>query len=126
MAKNETIKIKPSLLADDLETYAALKKLPNYAPANAAYDVPAVDAIYNNMIAKQQKEAQAAADWAAARDDRVASEWTMHNGILGAKDQVLAQYGVNSNEYPSMGRKKKTEYKKPTRKGGGSGSTPKA
>lgn len=126
MAKNETIRIKPSLLAIDLETYAAMHNLSDYAPANAAYDKPSNTTRYNDMIAKQQREAQLAGELASARDDRVASEWAFHNGMLGTKDQVGAQYGNDSNEYQSMGRKKKTEYKRPTRKGGGSGtSTPK-
>ncbi|HXI25595.1 MAG TPA: hypothetical protein VNG71_17140 [Pyrinomonadaceae bacterium] len=126
MAKNETNRIKPSVLADDLETYAAMHNLSNYAPANAAYDKPTNTTRYNDMIAKQQREAQLAGDLAGARDERVASEWAFHNGMLGTKDQVAAQYGVNSNEYQSIGRKKKTEYKSPTRKGGSGTSTPKS
>lgn len=123
MAKNESIRIKPSLLAVDLETYAAMLNLFNYAPANPAYDKPTNTTRYNDMIAKQQREAQLTGELAAARDDRVASEWAFHNGMLATKDQVAAQYGTDSNEYQSIGRKKKTEYKKPKRKGGGSGST---
>ena len=34
---------------------------------------------------------------------------------LGAKDQVTAQYGPNSNQVQSVKRKKKIEYNSPTR-----------
>jgi hypothetical protein len=125
MAKNETVRIKPSLLAIDLETYAAMQNLSNYAPANPAYDKATNTTRYNDMIAKQQREAQLAGELAAARDDRVGSEWAFHNGMLGTKDQVAAQYGTDSNEYQSIGRKKKTEYKSPKRKGGSGTPTPK-
>ena len=36
--------------------------------------------------------------------------------MLGAKDQVMAQYGPNSNEVQAMNLKKKIEYARPTRK----------
>ncbi len=36
--------------------------------------------------------------------------------MLGANDQVKAQFGPSSNEYQGLGLKKKTEYNKPTKK----------
>ena len=56
----------------------------------------------------------AAAD--SARDDHVAVQWELHNALLGAKDQVTAQFGKDSNEVQAMKLKKKSEYKNPTRK----------
>ena len=57
-------------------------------------------------VAAQKK---AAAD--AARDDEVAAQWEFHNYMLGAKNQVKAQFGDSSNEIQSLGLKKKSEYK---------------
>jgi hypothetical protein len=37
--------------------------------------------------------------------------------MLGAKDQVQAQFGPSSNEIQAMKRKKKTEYDKPGSRG---------
>ncbi|HLL77504.1 MAG TPA: hypothetical protein VK421_19770 [Pyrinomonadaceae bacterium] len=62
------------------------------------------------MEAKQAAETQAAAALAAARDDAVAAEWEFHNAMLGAKEQVVAQFGKDSNEIQSLGLKKKSEY----------------
>jgi hypothetical protein len=118
MAKNESRKIKPTVLEDDIDAYQSLLGIDRYAPANAAYEKPAMTALYNNMVAKQAAVAQAEAALDAARDDGVATEWAFHNGVLGARDQVGAQFGKDSNEFQSMGLKKKSEYKKPTRKGG--------
>lgn len=116
MAKNETRRLKPSILADDLEIYAALKAIGSYAPANPAYSKEAIDALHTALLAKRDSAAQADAAAAAARDDYVAAQWDMHNGILGVKDQAVAQYGLDSNEVQSLKLKKKSEYKSPTRK----------
>jgi hypothetical protein len=69
------------------------------------------------MLAAQEAETQAAAALAAARDDAVAAEWSYHNLVLGMKDQVLAQFGRDSNEAQAVGLKKKSEYKPRSRKG---------
>ncbi|HEY0384476.1 MAG TPA: hypothetical protein VGC64_00625 [Pyrinomonadaceae bacterium] len=116
MAKNETKRIKPSILADDIEVYAALKDIPDYAPANPAYTLAAMDAVHQRLIAAREASTQADARAEAARDDLVAAQWDMHNMTLGAKDQVQAQFGPNSNEIQSMKRKKKTERRNPVSK----------
>jgi hypothetical protein len=68
------------------------------------------------MVSKRDVEAQKQADLDAARDDSTAAEWAFHNAILGAKDQVIAQFGDDSNEVQSLGLKKKSEYKSPKTK----------
>jgi hypothetical protein len=115
MAKDENKKLRSQTLADDLDTYASLLDIADYKPANAAYEKPAITTIYNAMIAKQHAEAQAEAAFNSAHDDATAAEWAMHNAILGATDQVGAQFGTSSNEYQAMGRKKKSEYGRPAR-----------
>jgi hypothetical protein len=46
----------------------------------------------------------------------VAPEWEFHNIIPGVKEQVIAQFGKNSNQVQALGFKKKSEYKAPRRK----------
>src|SRR5947208_3116565 len=60
-------------------------------------------------------EAQAQAALDSARDDATAAEWAFHNKMLGAKDQVRAQYGDNSDEYQAVGRTKGAERQCPGR-----------
>ena len=48
-----------------------------------------------------------------ARDATVAAEWAFHNIILGAKTQVKAQYGDNSDQYAGVGLTKKSEVQSP-------------
>jgi hypothetical protein len=111
MAKNETKRLRPVELLEDEEVYNALKGITNYAPANSDFTMAAVDTSYEEWQTAKQDEAQAAADYAAKRDNTVAKSWAFHNKILGSKIQVTAQFGDNSNEVQAMKRKKKSEYK---------------
>ena len=116
MAKNETRRLNPSSIAEDIEIHDALKGISGYAPANPAFAKTALDALRTALVAKAEAEAQAAAAYETARDEHVAAQWDYHNGVLGAKAQIIAQYGPNSNEVQAVKLKKKTEYKSPKRK----------
>jgi hypothetical protein len=117
MANNPTRRIPPATLQADLESFAALQAITDYAPANNAYAITAITTAKQNMDAKQTTETQAAAAYETARDAATDGEWDFHNAITGAKTQVEAQYGSNSDQIQSLGRKKKSEYARPTRRG---------
>jgi hypothetical protein len=53
---------------------------------------------------------------ATARDNAVTAEREFHNLMLGAKDQVTAQFGRDSNEVQALGLKKASERKPPRRR----------
>jgi hypothetical protein len=112
MSSNPTRRIPPNVIQADEESFAALKAIDTYAPANAAYSLAAITAAWEATEAKQHAETQAAAAFAASRDEATDAEWDFHNLILGMKEQVIAQYGKNSNEVQSIGLKKKSEYAK--------------
>lgn len=116
MGKNETRRLRPAQIQTNKDNFAALKGVSNYAPANPAYKVDAILAAETELNSSQQVESQAIAAQAAARDNAVASEWKHHNLLLGARDQVVAQFGRDSNEAQAVGLKKKSEYKAPGRK----------
>ncbi|HKC65504.1 MAG TPA: hypothetical protein VKB86_17815 [Pyrinomonadaceae bacterium] len=111
MAKNQTRRIKPSDLLEDEEVHNALKDIKNYAPANPDYAIAAIDTSYQEWKTAEAEEDQAAAVLAAKRDNAVAKSWAFHNKILGSKNQVIAQFGDNSDEAQAVKRKKKSEYK---------------
>ena len=117
MANNPTRRIAPAVLQADLESFAALQAITNYTPANAAYTLAAITALKQSMEAKQTAETQAAAALASARDTATDGEWEFHKAMLGSRTQVNAQFGENSDQVQSVGLKKKSEYKKPSRKG---------
>lgn len=51
-----------------------------------------------------------------ARDQATAAAQTFHEAVLGAKAQVIAQYGSDSAAVASIGLKKKSERKLPSRR----------
>lgn len=116
MAKNQTRRLNPAQIQTNKNDFAALKAIQEYKPANPAYKVEAITAVDSELDAAGARESQTTAAAAAARDDRVAKEWEHHNLMLGARDQVVAQFGRDSNEAQAVGLKKKSEYKSPGRK----------
>lgn len=64
----------------------------------------------------QRELIQAEAEAAAKRDALVAARSDFHDAMLGAKVQVEAQFGSNSDEFASLGMKKKSAYKTPSRR----------
>lgn len=116
MAKNETRRIAPSVLQADRDAWAALKTMAGYAPRKEEFSIGAIKGAVEALIAKGEIAAQKEAELDSARDDATAAEWAFHNLVLGAKGQVVAQFGDDSNELQTLGRKKKSEYKSPKAK----------
>jgi hypothetical protein len=116
MADRNTKKLSPKLLQDDLDAFAALEAITDFAPSNAKFAKTSGTDIKSAMVAAQTKAVQDEAKANAGRDSAVAAEWEFHDYIRNAKTQVKAQYGENSDELAALGLKKKSEYKKPTKK----------
>lgn len=116
MAKNQSKRLKPSILQADENGYAALKAITTYAPVNPAFSLEAVTDACAKAANLRRAEADAQAAVAATRNAAVAKEWEFHNLMLGVKTQVIAQFGIDSDELALLGRKKKSEYKPPGRK----------
>ena len=119
MADAKTRPLTPKQLQDDLDSYAALKNIGGYNPSNPDYDLGHGKTAKDAMTAAEEKSAQDAATAAASRDNEVAAQWAFHDYILGTKTQVKAQFGESSNEIQALGLKKKSEYKSPAKKKGG-------
>lgn len=105
-------RLSKKLLQEDIEAYAALQAIAEYRPSNPEFELADVEASHRLMGAKQTDEVQKETAAKASRDDASDSERAFHNMILGAKNQVKAQFGENSNEYASLGLKKKDEYRR--------------
>ena len=116
MARNENTRVASPILDADQNAYLALKTISGYQPVNAAYAINALTTKYDALRAAQEAELNAQNALSAARDAVVASSWDFHNAMLGVKDQVIAQYGPNSDQVASLGLKKKSERKAPVRK----------
>lgn len=113
---NEAKRLRAPQIEDDKSAFAALQAMTEYAPANQAYTLATITTAHAALQSARAAETQAEAAYAAARDNAVGQEWEFHNLILGAKDQVTAQFGRNSNEVQAIGLKKASERKTPQRK----------
>lgn len=116
MARYQSRRLKPAALQADENCFAALQAMKAYAPVNPAYTLEAINEARREAQSLRQTEAEAVAAATAARARTIAKEWELHNLLLAAKHQVVAQFGVDSDELQSLGRKKRSEYKKPGRK----------
>jgi hypothetical protein len=104
-----------AVLSADREAFDALQGIADYAPANQEYKTESIKAKRDRMDNLLRAAVQAEAAAVAAREAANASQWDFHDAMLGAKVQVEAQYGSDSNEFAALGMKKKSDYKRPTR-----------
>lgn len=111
MARNENRRLSPATLAEDEETLNALKKIQGYTSSNSDYSVEAIEQSQNRMRESQAKEDQGIAALATLRDIATRDEWDRHKRILGAKDQIRAQFGKDSLQIQEIGLKRPSEYK---------------
>ena len=93
-----------------------VQSLAGYAPTNNAYTAAKLADLGRAMEEARQAEVRAVQALAAARDAAQAAEWALHEGILGARMQVLAQYGPDSSAVQLVGLKRKSERRRPTRR----------
>jgi len=118
MSVDKSKRLDKKIVTNDKNTFANLKTVNGYAPANKNFEVAKGTPLSTELETKREVEAQAKSAAKAARDNAKESEWQFHDFILGAKRQVAAQFGDDSNEYQSLGLKKKSERKRPKGKGG--------
>ena len=123
MATDKTKRLAPSVLAEDEAVYARLQNISDYAPSNTAYTAAKLQTAIDEARAAREAETRAEAARDQARDFAVEKEWLMHDTAVGIRDQVTAQYGKNSAQVQTIGRKREDEYKKRARKGDGSSGT---
>ncbi len=115
-----TVNHNRRLPADDIQTnrhaLIGVQSLPNYAPMNSAYSAGTLGELGRAMEAAQQAEVRAVQALATARDLAAAAEWALHDGLLGAKAQVIAQFGPDSSAVQLLGLKRKSERRRPVRR----------
>jgi hypothetical protein len=115
MAINQNRRLRPEELDDDRQAVVAAQSLPEYQPLNPAYSADMLVKLKNKRDEAQQTETRAQQALATARDIACAAEWALHNAVIGARKQVMAQYGDDSNEIQAMGLKKRSDRKRPVR-----------
>lgn len=112
----ESVSLKPKEIEADKDKMLALLQIKDYKPLRAEFEVKIAQEIQQNLINKNKDLIAARNAFNAATDALRAEEWRSHHFLQGAAGQVAAQFTENSDEYASLGYKKKMEYKRPARK----------
>lgn len=109
-------RLRSTIVDVDRAALFALHDITDYRPHNAAFSREQAVQIEAKLVQAQQAEARAVRVVAAARDATQQIEWELHEAVLGVKAEVTAQYRANSDQIQSLGIKKKSERKRPTRR----------
>lgn len=116
MAVNENRRLSQEERQTDRTVVLAIRELPDYAPINQAYGAVALTALEAELTRAEQDELRLQNAINTARDTTTAAAWALHNAVLGAKTQVIAQYGASSSTMQSIGLKKKSDRRRPARR----------
>lgn len=116
MARNQSKRLPPVKIEADENGFAALQAITAYTPINPAYSLKSVETVHAELENLRNAEAQAALAAARARGAAIAKEWEFHNLMLGVKEQIIAQFGKDSDEVQALGLKRKSDYKPPRRR----------
>ena len=100
----------------DIAAIGAIADYPEYAPYNPAYSAAALQARVLRLLAAERAELIAREAYELARIERIAAGYDVHEGGLGLKTAVLAQFGPDARIVKAVGLKPKSEYKRPRRR----------
>ena len=103
-------------IAADRKALDALAKVAGYAPRKPEVAVAALKALETQMDAKATRIAELRAELAGAVDDFHTTAVLYSTRLSDARDEVMVQFGRDSNEVQAVGRTKTSERKAPTRK----------
>jgi hypothetical protein len=109
LPSNRNYRLKPDSAKADRAALNALNELPDYAPHNPAYSIEALAALEQALEQALKNEGRVQNEMTAAHDAARAAQWALHEALLGAKIQVAAQYGDDSDAIQSLGLKKRSK-----------------
>lgn len=115
-------RLSPQIIQDDIDTYLAIKAIPNWQPANPKYSLEAISAAYAALMAADEAELHASHALAAARDAAIDSQREFHDRMVNTRTQAKAMFGDDSDEVVAVGLKKKSDRKPAKAKGPTPGS----
>jgi len=111
-----TTPVPPTTLAADHTTVIALQGLSDYQPMNASYSTTQLLQMQAALAQADQAEKAAEVALAQARSVRLAASHAYHNLVVGARAQVIAQYGPDAPAISLIGLTRKSERKRPARR----------
>jgi hypothetical protein len=109
MTSNRTQRLRPEVAKADRVALNALNDLPDYAPHNPDYNIDALMKLKQALDQALLNEERIQKMLTTAHDAVKAAQWALHEALLGAKLQVRAQYGDDSDAIQALGLKKKSK-----------------
>lgn len=109
MAKRKVARVTQNILQKDRKIVKAVLALKDYSPANPEFTVVRLREALKKIEEVTAAEKRALDAAAKAREEAIRVELQFHELAIGAKRQVMAQYGDESEEITSLGMKKKSE-----------------
>ena len=107
-----------NVLQADHIAILSINELPGYAPYSSDDSASALTALDVAFTQAEQEVLHLHNAYEAARGKLIAAAWVRHNAVQRAKQQVIAQYGADSSAVQTVGLKKKSDRKRPTRRNG--------
>ena len=113
--QNTSRRLAAQLVNQDVDSLNGFNTIQGYSTQRQEATPEALQQTYQAMLAFQQAETEKLALYRAAADAARLAEWAFHNAVLAMKEVVRGQFGADSNEAQSVGLKKKSDRKRPTR-----------
>ncbi|NTV64165.1 MAG: hypothetical protein HGA65_11595 [Oscillochloris sp.] len=107
---------RPTMIAADRAIVVALQDVGDYAPTNPAYSLTALRELLESLSSAQETELRAKRAYEVAREQADDLARKLHYMVLEVKIQVTAQYGSDSPVVHAVGRKQRSERKRPVRR----------
>lgn len=112
---NTNRRLSPPIINQDVDSLNGLKTIASYKTSRSEATAETLQQAYQTMLVQQQNETVKLALYRAATDATRLAEWEFHNNVLAMKEVVRGQFGSDSDEAQSVGLKKKSDRKRPTR-----------
>ena len=113
--QNISRRLAAQLVNQDVDSLNGFNTIEGYSTKRQEATPEALQQTYQAMLAFQQAKTEKLALYRAAADAARLAEWEFHNAVLAMKEVVRGQFGADSNEAQSVGLKKKSDRKRPTR-----------
>jgi hypothetical protein len=99
-----------------LDSLVGLQTLPDYQPRNVMLSAAELAELARKMEEARQAESRIQKELDLARDNAIAAEHALNEGIIAAKDEVRTQYGRDAQALQLIGLKRKSERRRPVRR----------
>jgi hypothetical protein len=103
-------------LAADHTTVMALQNLLDYQPVNPIYSTAQILQLQASLAQAKQADQLAEGSRVQARAFLIEISRRYHDAVLGARTQVVAQYGPDSTAVTLIGLTRKSERKRPVKR----------